>query len=172
MLATKSEGPAVANLDDSCPSVEKGTGAEFMALDELHARRLAAVVSLVEDAVERIEMTLRALESPDSKQSGSASLSPAQIHQMRREMDFVRKRLAEITARFAVRRQKPEPRQMIAAELSSLWVILENALPERMKGYGKEFAPEDRGDWDRHIQSLIRDTDRMRRALLKRKGQS
>lgn len=143
-----------------------------MALDELHARRLATTVALVEDAMKRIEAALRDLEERRPAGRDSANFSPAQVEQLRREMECVRKRLAEITSRFSVQREKPEARQMIAAELSSLWVILENALPERMKGYGHEFQPDDRSDWERLIRALIRDTDRMRRTVLERKART
>jgi hypothetical protein len=40
---------------------------------------------------------------------------------------------------------------VLAAELSNLWVVLENAMPKRMKGYGKEFDPTDKGDWEHLI---------------------
>jgi hypothetical protein len=141
-----------------------------MALDELHARRLATVVSLVEDAAERIEMTLQAVEAHGSKAPEASDLSPAQIRQIRHELESVRKHLAEVGARFSVRRQKPEPRQVLAAELSSLWVILENALPDRLKGYGREFAAQDRSDWDRQVRALLQDTERIRRIVLDRKS--
>ncbi len=137
-----------------------------MPLHESHARRLATVVSLVEDAMERIEMTLQALENHVADPHDSSNLSSAQIHRLRREMGSVRKHLEEVTTRFSVRRQKPDARQVLAAELSTLWVILENALPERMKGYGREFAPEDRADWARLIRTLLEDTNRIRRAVL------
>ena len=57
---------------------------------------------------------------------------------------------------------------MVAAELSRLWVVLENARPERMKGYGREFSPEDKGDWDKMIEGLMSDIKEIRRTLIKK----
>jgi hypothetical protein len=139
-----------------------------MALDELHARRLATIVTLVENALERMETALRGMQNDHAPDS--ANLTPNQVRRIHEEMEAVRKRLEEITERFSVRPQKPELRQAFAAELSSLWVILENALPERMKGYGREFAPEDRTDWERLIRALLRDIEQIRRSVLQQKS--
>ncbi len=58
---------------------------------------------------------------------------------------------------------------MLIAELSTLWVILENARPERMKGYGVEFAPPDKAEWENLIQALMHETELIRGAVLKGK---
>jgi hypothetical protein len=68
----------------------------------------------------------------------------------------------------SIQLRKPEPRQVLAAELSTLWVVLENARPERMKGYGREFSPADKADWENLIEGLISDIKEMRRILVKR----
>jgi predicted NAD-dependent protein-ADP-ribosyltransferase YbiA (DUF1768 family) len=57
---------------------------------------------------------------------------------------------------------------VVAAELSRLWVVLENARPERMKGYGREFSPEDKADWDKMIEGLMSDVKEMRRTILQK----
>ncbi len=110
-----------------------------MALDELHARRLATVASVFETALDRMELALKSMESADGGDS-----SPIQAEHIRRARDTmraIRTRLSASLNRFSIQPRKPEPRQIIAAELSTLWVVLENARPERMKGYGKEFSP-------------------------------
>ena len=81
-------------------------------------------------------------------------------------MRGIRKRLKHAVGRFSLQLQKPEPKQVLAAELSSLWVVLENAMPKRMKGYGKEFDPTDKGDWEDLIRSLLDDVERARRIVL------
>ena len=58
---------------------------------------------------------------------------------------------------------------MLIAELSTLWVVLENARPERMKGYGVEFAPEDRAEWEDLITALMNDVEQVRGIVLKGK---
>jgi hypothetical protein len=58
---------------------------------------------------------------------------------------------------------------MLIAELSTLWVVLENARPERMQGYGREFAPQDKAEWEDLIQALMHETDEMRGIVLRGK---
>jgi hypothetical protein len=137
-----------------------------MALDELHARRLATVANVFESALDRMELVLKALESA----SGNEPLpgKEAQIRLAREKMETIRNRLAESRRRFSIHLRKPGPRQVLAAELSGLWVVLENARPERMKGYGREFSPADKADWEKLIEGLMSDIKEMRRLLVKR----
>jgi hypothetical protein len=131
-----------------------------MALDELHARRLATVANVFESALDRMELVLKSLESADEDERG-------QIRQVREKMAMVRGRLSESLEHFAIRPRKPGPRQVLAAELSRLWVVLENARPERMKGYGREFSPADKAAWEKLIEGLMSDVKQMRRILVK-----
>jgi hypothetical protein len=140
-----------------------------LALDELHARRLETVMTLVENALERIELLLAGVEAAggwggDSPAHGSA-IAPGQIREARRRSEEIRKRLRSAARRFSIRPHKPEPRQTLAAELSSLWVILENARPRRMKGYGREFAPADRADWESLVHDLLAEVEHIRSAV-------
>lgn len=135
-----------------------------MALDELHVRRLATVVTVVEDALDRIELVLRTLEK--SQQASSHHVTTEQIPQARERMEMIRRRLNEALERFAVRPHKPEPKQVLAAELSALWVVLENARPERMKGYGRKFAAADKADWERLIEGLLQEVEQIRSMAL------
>jgi len=82
-------------------------------------------------------------------------------------MRTIRTRLSESLNRFSVQLRRPEPRQILAAELSTLWVVLENARPERMKGYGREFSPVDKSDWENLIEGLMSDIKEMRHVLVK-----
>jgi len=137
-----------------------------MALDELHARRLATVISVFEGALERMDRLLRTLEARSGDEA--SDLKTEEICQAREKIAAVRKRLVALTKRFSIQIRKPGPRQVIAAELSRLWVVLENARPERIKGYGREFSPADRADWDKMIEGLISDVKEMRRTLIKK----
>jgi len=137
-----------------------------MALDELHAGRLATVASVFESALDRMELVLKSLESASGNEP--LPLKAEQIHLGREKMVTVRNRLTESLKRFSIQLRKPEPRQVLAAELSTLWVVLENARPERMKGYGREFSPSDKADWENLIEGLISDIKEMRRILVKR----
>jgi hypothetical protein len=141
-----------------------------MALDELHARRLATVVSVVEGALDRMELVLRSLEN--RRGVDSSHLTEGQIRQARDKMESLRHRVNEALERFAVRLHKPEPKQVLAAELSTLWVVLENARPERMKGYGRKFTPADRAAWENLIQELLHDLEQVRCVVLAERTRS
>ena len=103
------------------------------------------------------------------KAGETSPVSAEQARFIREKMSVIRGRLHEGLRHFSVRLQKPEPKQMLVAELSTLWVILENARPERMKGYGVEFAPQDKAEWENLIQALIRETELIRRRGTQRK---
>lgn len=135
-----------------------------MALDELHARRLATVASVFETALDRMELVLKSLESANGVDP--SPIRSAHIRLARDMMQTIRTRLTASLNRFSIQLRKPEPRQLLAAELSTLWVVLENARPERMKGYGREFSPADKADWENLIEGLMRDIDEIRRILI------
>lgn len=135
-----------------------------MPLDELHARRLETVMAMVANALDRIEHLLTSLEA-GGPAARSARLTPEQIRGMREECDAIRRRLREAARRFSIRPHKPDPRQTLMAELASLWVILENARPRRLKGYGREFAAADKSDWEMLIQDLLREIESLRSTL-------
>ena len=139
-----------------------------MALDELHARRLATVGNLFDAALDRMEQVLHSAEQSTEGREASA-VSAEQARFIREKMAAIRGRLHEGLRHFSVRLQKPEPKQMLVAELSTLWVILENARPERMKGYGREFAPQDKAEWENLIQALMHETELIRGTVLKGK---
>ena len=137
-----------------------------MALDELHARRLATVITVFESALDRLDLLLKTAETGSGGEP--SDIKPEQVHRAREKMAAVRTRLASSAVRFAVQARKPAPKQVVAAELSRLWVVLENARPERMKGYGREFSPEDKEDWDKMIEGLMADIKEIRRTLIKK----
>lgn len=135
-----------------------------MALDELHARRLATVMSVFDDALDRIELLLDGVER-GSESGGGPAPKPGDLADLRVSVCRLRERLQAASDRFDVKRVKLPWRQSLAAELSTLWVLLENAMPRRMKGYGREFAPPDRADWESLIRDLLQEIERMRQAV-------
>jgi hypothetical protein len=137
-----------------------------MALDELHARRLATVASIFETALGRMDLVLKSIESTNGIEP--LPVRDERVHRAREKMITVRNRLAESLKRFSIQLRKPDPRQILAAELSTLWVVLENAQPEKMKGYGREFSLDDKADWEKLIEGLMSDIEEMRRILVER----
>lgn len=140
-------------------------------MDELHARRLATVASIIESALGRMEVLFRSLEISGSHDAletppaaaTSSGISRLQMQQARGQVEGIRRRLREVLDRFGVSPCKPEPRQVLAAELSTLWVVLENARPARMKGYGRKFEPADKADWERFVEGMLHDLEQFRR---------
>lgn len=142
-----------------------------MALDELHARRLATIGNLFDAALDRMELVLRfADESRD--RSEASPLSSEQTQFARDKIAAIRSRLHAGLRHFSIRLQKPEPKQMLVAELSTLWVILENARSERMTGYGSGLAPEDKPAWENLVETLLQETELIRSEVLKGKAQA
>jgi protoporphyrinogen oxidase len=137
-----------------------------MALHELHARRLATVITMVERALDRIELVLRGIEDRKDPTNTGYPLSEEELRQLREGIESLRNRLKQAVERFTIQRTKPEPRQVMTAELSALWVTLENAMPKRMKGYGREFAPDDKNDWERLVLDLLQDVEQIRKIAL------
>src|SRR5260370_30030317 len=124
-----------------------------MALNEAYERRLTALVALIGESLDRVERLLRNQNSSGKDQA--RQITSEQIHQVHQKAETIRKRLAEAIEHFRLRPQRPELRQVAAGELSQLWVMLENARPEKMKGYGIELAHSDRQQWDSLIQQLL-----------------
>ena len=139
-----------------------------MALHELHARRLSTLIALFEGALDRIGLVLRDIENRSGSARSMTSMAPERIRQVRTRMESICRKLRQAAARFGVESGKPDPRQVLAAELSRLWVILENARPEKMRGYGTQLAPPDREDWEKLIQGLLLDVEAIRRSVLAR----
>jgi hypothetical protein len=140
-----------------------------MALHELHARRLATVGKIFEDAMDRMELVLHSAEESNER-GESLRFSAEQVRVVRDGLATIRSRLQRGLRHFSVRLQKPEPSQILVAELSTLWVILENARPERMQqGYGVEFTPQDKTEWEDLIQALLHETEQIRGMVLRGK---
>ena len=140
-----------------------------MALDELHARRLATVMNVFDDALDRIRLLLA--ESGRGSEGGTdPPPDPGELRSLSAATARIRERLQNAAVRFDVRRARPPWRQKLAAELSTLWVVLENAMPRRMKGYGRDFAPQDRADWEALIRYLLNEIESLRQMLFPKGG--
>jgi len=140
-----------------------------MGLDDLHARRLATVAKVFDAALDRIELILRSAQEGNDGVELSR-ITSEQVQVARERMATIRCRLQEGLRQFSVQLQKPELKQMLAAELSTLWVVLENARPARMTGYGREFSPHDKEAWENLIKDLMYEIEQIRAVILRRKG--
>ena len=139
-----------------------------MALDEVHAIRLSTIVTVVEAALVQIDVALRATEDLADTNEKAEPLTMSQVRQLRRSIGDIKSSLRQAEKRFSVRPVQPEPRQVIVAELSALWVTLLSSKPEMMKGYGREFDPHDKKDWERMIHDLLSHVESMRKLALEK----
>jgi hypothetical protein len=129
---------------------------------------LATIGNLFDAALDRMDLVLRSADESRDGGEGS-SLSSEQTRFIRDKIATIRSRLRAGLRHFDVRLQKPEPKQMLVAELSTLWVILENARPERMTGYGSGLTPEDKADWENLVETLLQETELIRGMVLRGK---
>jgi hypothetical protein len=117
--------------------------------------------AIIEEAFDRIESMLEQVRKPEGGPQPDAS----EISNLRMSVGRIRRRLQAAAERFKVNRTRPQWRQRLAAELSALWVVLENAMPRRMRGYGRELAAQDRADWEALIRDLLHEIEHMRRIV-------
>jgi hypothetical protein len=121
-------------------------------------------MTMVENALDRIELLLKGL-AEGHEAAPAREITSEQMRGIRSKCHEIRARLREAGRRFTIRPHKPDARQRLGAELASLWVILENARPKRLKGYGREFAPADKADWEKLVQDLLDGFETIRATL-------
>ncbi len=126
-----------------------------MELHELHKRRLEATVRLVEDAMDRMERLLAEGGREGIVRAVEDSFSAEERREFGEEVRRLREALADLARRFSLERHPMEIRQVLNAELSSAWVMLENCRPKRMKGYGVAFEPEQRRALEESVEELL-----------------
>jgi enoyl-[acyl-carrier-protein] reductase (NADH) len=131
-----------------------------MKLHELHRRRLESTVQLIEAAMARIEAALQ--ESGGIVHAIENSLSPRERDAVLDHIQRVRAAIATFACTFGLERRSIDVHQIIAAELSTVWVMLENCRPKRMKGYGVEFDGAARAALEEALEKLLAEVESLR----------
>jgi hypothetical protein len=126
-----------------------------MELHELHRGRLEATVSLIEDALERMEHLLAESSRRGIVRAVQDSLSSDDRASLLQNVRQFRVELREFAGHFCLRRHARDIRQICSAELSTVWVMLEDCRPTRMKGYGVEFSPSERAELEGNLEQLL-----------------
>lgn len=126
-----------------------------IALHELHQRRLDATVSLVEDGLDRMERLLLEGGRSGIVRTVKDTLSAEDRDDLLERVRKLRALLHAFAQEFSLAHKPMDIRQVLNAELSSAWVMLENCRPKRMKGYGVEFDPAARAALENSVQELI-----------------
>ncbi len=137
-----------------------------MTLHEYHSRSLASTLALADASVRRMERLLA-----DGGEEGlirfiQNTLSPDECSAILRDVRRLRDMLTLMTETFSLQRSSLDLRRVLDAELSTLWVLFEDCRPERMKGYGQDFSPEDSVRLDETANQLTSHVRRMRGRLL------
>lgn len=126
-----------------------------MKLHELPQRRLESTVQLMEAALDRMER----LVSEGGKEGIVAvvnnSLSREDRVFLLEKISQLRGSLKDFAERFELQTRSRDIRQILGGELSSAWVMLENCMPTRMKGYGVKFDDPVRMALEEQIEGLL-----------------
>jgi hypothetical protein len=126
-----------------------------MKLHELHARKLEATVQLIEDGVERSADQLRGAGQQGIVRAVESGLSEEERAELLEKLGEFRAALRRFAERFRLERRALDLRQVLNAEFSSAWVMLENCRPRRMKGYGVAFGAEEREALEESVEELL-----------------
>jgi len=127
----------------------------MMKLHELHQRRLQVTTRLVEDALDRIERLLTPDGRDDEARGVKGGLPAEQSQHLLEEVRRLRTALHEFAQKFSLERHPLELGNVLNAELSSAWVMLENCRPKQMKGYGQPFEEGAREALEESIEQLL-----------------
>jgi hypothetical protein len=136
-----------------------------MKLHEFHARSLEATLCRADESIHRMERLLleggqngvvRKVENTLSKESREALLA---------RVGSLRALLASMAETFSLQPHPLDLRRVLHAEISHLWVLFENCRPERMKGYGQEFAKGAREALVENVETLLAEILRLRGQL-------
>jgi hypothetical protein len=124
-------------------------------LHELHRRRLETTVLLVEDGLARAEHLLRPDDRAGIVRAIENNLPEANRELLRGRIEELRAALGRFADDFGLEKRPLTLQQVLSAELASLWVMLENCRPKRMKGYGQSFSEEARTALEEALEGLL-----------------
>lgn len=134
-------------------------------LHELHQRRLAATVKLIEQSLDRIEHLLRSRHRAGIVDAVDDTLSEKNHHELLGKVGQLRERLGNFAAQFGLQSHAMDIRQILSAELSTAWVMLENCRPKRMKGYGVPFSEDVRQAIEAGVEGLLEQVREVQKLL-------
>jgi hypothetical protein len=141
-----------------------------MKLDDHHQRRLEATVQLLEESIARCrrwltgghEGILRVVQT---------SIDPAERERLLREIDLFHAALHRFAAEFDLEPRPMSLAQLLNAEFSTAWVMLENCRPKRMKGYGVAFDPDTATALNAEVDRLLVRVEVLRDEIVRSTGE-
>lgn len=142
-----------------------------MKLDELHQRRLEATVQLLEESVARCRRWLAGTDGGIVRVVRS-SLEEAERERLLAEIDLFHAELHRFAAEFELQARPVDVMQLLNAEVSTAWVMLENCRPKRMKGYGVAFDPAVARALNGEVERLLEHVAVLRKRIARSTGQA
>jgi hypothetical protein len=133
-------------------------------LDEHHQRRLEATMQLLEESIARCERWL-AGSGEGIVRVVRASIDPRERQRLANEIERLRMALERFAAHFELQARPVDLAQVLNAEFSTAWVMLENCRPKRMKGYGVAFDPETAAALNSGIDQLLEEVESLRKEI-------
>lgn len=123
-------------------------------LNENHRLRLGVVLYSLEKACERIEAALDVARPAALTYHTHDDVTPAEREDLRRIAAALRARLEAFRQEFDLPRQQRHLRRSLAAELATLWMLLEDTHARKLTGRGA-IPPEEANRINRHVDALL-----------------
>jgi hypothetical protein len=136
-----------------------------MKLPELPERRVAVTVRLVDAALQRM---LSALAPGEHELVGRVldnSLTATEREEFLQRIRALRADLAAFAGRFKLPEQRTDVRQILNAEISTIWTLLENCYPKRMKGFGVSFEEPVQRSLETELSRLLTQVNQLMDSL-------
>ena len=137
-----------------------------MKLHEFHARGLESMLILADESLLRMRRLLRERGQQGIVRQITNSMSERKRIEMSEKVETLHRLFGKFAAQFSLEHRPLDLQRVIEAELSSLWVNLQDCRPDRMKGYGQPFSPEAQKHLERTIEGLLAQVEDMRALLL------
>jgi len=134
-------------------------------LHEFHARSLESTLILADEAMLHMERLLREDGQTGIIRRVESTLTPEFQLTLLQEVARLRSLLAQFATEFSLEPHLLDVRRVILAELSSLWVNLQDSRPDRMTGYGKIFDEDASRLLLVHVEKLLGQVNNMRMLL-------
>lgn len=135
-----------------------------MKLDDHHQRRLEATVQLLEESIARCQRWL-AGSGEGIVRVVRTSIDESDRARLADELERLRAALERFAAEFELQARPVDLAQVLNAEFSTAWVMLENCRPKRMKGYGVAFDPADAATLNGSIDRLLGEVETLRNTI-------
>jgi len=124
-------------------------------LHQFHARRLESTLGLADGAITRMENLLAREEKGGAVRTVNDTLAPETRSALLQKLQSLRNVMLEMASALSLAQSVLDIRQVLAAEISTLWVIFEDCRPAKMKGYGQPFEPKARTTIEQHVERIL-----------------